>query len=163
MKRRKPPTDSWEALLRLLRYRPRSCAEVQTRLEKLGFPQHEIEEAIDRGKESGLLDDRLFAKLWVEDRLAHHPLSRRALIRELEEKGIAAETISQVMDDLYPTRDEPKIALDLARTRMARYSGINRDARMRRTLNFLLRRGFSISLAREIVKEIERLSDREIE
>ncbi len=139
-----------------MRYRPRSCAEVKTRLEKLGFSPHEIEKAIDRGKDSGLLDDRLFAKLWVEDRLAHHPLSRRALIRELEEKGITAETISQVMDDLYPARDESRIALDLARMRITRYSGIDRDVRMRRTFNFLLRRGFSVSLAREVVREAEK-------
>ena len=163
MRRRKTPVDPWEALLRLLRYRPRSCAEVQTRLVKLGFSPDEISEVIERGKDAGLLDDRLFAKLWVEDRLAHHPLSRRALIRELEEKGIAAKTISQVMADLYPAQDESRIALDLARTRMARYSGIDRDVRMRRTFNFLLRRGFSVSLAREVVREIERLSDREIE
>ncbi len=157
MRRRRTPADPWEALLRLLRYRPRSCAEARARLARLGFSSSEIDAAIAQGEAAGLLDDRLFAKLWVEDRLAHHPISRRALIRELEDKGIAAETISQVMDDLYPPEDEARIALDLARTRMARYRNLDRTTRMRRTLNFLLRRGFGLSLAREVVREVEKL------
>ncbi len=143
--------------MRLLRYRPRSCAEARARLARLGFSASEIDAAIARGEAAGLLDDRLFAKLWVEDRIAHRPLSRRGLIRELEEKGIAAETISQVMDELYPPEDEVKIALDLARARMARYRSLDRTTRMRRTLNFLLRRGFSLSLARDVVRKVEKL------
>lgn len=131
---------------------------MRARLARLGFSAREVDAAIAQGKAAGLLDDQLFAKLWVEDRLAHHPLSRRGLIRELEEKGIAAETISQVMDDLYPPGDEAKIALDLARARMARYRSLDRTTRMRRTLNFLTRRGFSLSLAREVVRAAEKES-----
>ncbi len=147
----------------MLRYRPRSCAEARNRLVQYGFSDHEIDNAIEQGKAAGLLDDKLFAKLWVEDRLAHHPLSRRAVERELEEKGIDRETVAQILNELYPPEKEVRIALELAKARIARYRGLSRTTRMWRTLNFLLRRGFNLSLARKAVRTAEKLSDREIE
>ena len=156
MNRQPTPPDAWNALLRLLRYRPRSCAEVRTRLAQLGFPDHDIDTVIEQGKAAGLLDDRLFTKLWIEDRRAHHPLSRRAVARELHDKGIDTELVTALMTELYPAEDETKIALDLARTRMARYRGVDGATRMRRTFNFLVRRGFNPALARKVVREVEK-------
>ena len=140
----------------MLRYRPRSCAEARNRLAQYGFSEHEIDKAIEQGKAAGLLDDKLFTKLWVEDRIAHHPLSRRAVERELQEKGIDQETVSQILNELYPPEKEVKIALELAQARMARYRGLNRTTRMRRTLNFLLRRGFNLSLARKVIRTVDK-------
>ncbi len=126
------------------------------RLRRLGFSEPEIDAAIAQAKAAGLLDDQIFAKLWVEDRLAHHPLSRRAVERELREKGIAPDLISSVMGAFYPEHKEAEIAIELAQERVARYHGLDRTTSMRRTLNFLLRRGFNPVLARKVVREVEK-------
>jgi len=125
-----------------------------------GFDQDTIEETIQKGEAAGLLDDRLFAKLWVEDRLLYHPLSRRAITQELAEKGIAPEIANEILGERYPPEKEKEIALKLAQTRLARYENLDRDRRIRRTVVFLTRRGFNISLATRVVRAaIEKLND----
>ncbi len=129
-----------------------------------GFDQDVIEETIQKGEATGLLDDRLFAKLWVEDRLLYHPLSRRAVARELAEKGVAPEITNEILEERYPLEKEKEIALKLAQTRLARYQNLDQDRRIRRTVAFLARRGFNAALAGQVVRDvIERSGDREIE
>jgi len=124
------------------------------------FDQDTIEETIQRGEAAGLLDDRLFAKLWVEDRLLYHPLSRRAITQELAEKGIAPEITNELLEERYPPEKEKEIALKLAQTRLARYENLDQDRRIRRTVAFLTRRGFNASLATRVVRAaIEKLND----
>ena len=124
-----------------------------------GFDQDTIEETIQKGEAAGLLDDRLFAKLWVEDRLLYHPLSRRAVTQELAEKGIAPEIANEILGERYPPEKEKEIALKLAQTRLARYENLDRDRRIQRTIAFLTRRGFNISLATRVVRAaIEKLN-----
>ena len=121
-----------------------------------GFDQDTIEETIQKGAAAGLLDDRLFAKLWVEDRLLYHPLSRRAVTQELAEKGIAPEITNEILEERYPPEKEKEIALKLAQTRLARYQNLDQDRRIQRTVAFLTRRGFNASLARGIVYSLEK-------
>ena len=124
-----------------------------------GFDQDTTEETIQKGEAAGLLDDRLFAKLWVEDRLLYHPLSRRAVTQELAEKGIAPEIANEILGERYPPEKEKEIALKLAQTRLARYENLDRDRRIQRTIAFLTRRGFNISLATRVVRAaIEKLN-----
>jgi len=115
-----------------------------------------VEKVLRRAEAAGLLDDALFARLWVEDRLLYHPLSRRAVKRELAEKGIAPETSEQVMEDLYPPEKEKEIALKLAQTRLDRYQSLDPTRRTRRTVAFLTRRGFNAALAKSIVYSLEK-------
>jgi len=120
------------------------------------FDQDTIEETIRKGEAAGLLDDRLFAKLWVEDRLLYHPLSRRAVTQELAEKGIAPEIANEVLGERYPPEKEKEIALKLAQTRLARYQNLDRDRRIRRTVAFLSRKGFNAALSKSIVYSLEK-------
>ncbi len=108
-----------------------------------------------------LLDDSLFARLWVEDRLLYHPISRRAVQRELAEKGIAAETIGQVLEALYPIAKEKQLALQLAQTRYEKTSGLTQLQRTRRTIAHLTRRGFPVALAKGIVRMLENKASKE--
>jgi len=142
-------------LFRLLRYRPRSVAEVRHRLARQGFSADQVEETIRRAKEAGLLDDRVFAKLWIEDRLLHRPASRRAIATELIEKGVEREVFEQLLDEAYPPIREREVALRLASGRYARLKGLEPARRARRTADFLMRRGFARSLAIAIVRGLE--------
>jgi len=139
-----------------LRYRPRSVAEARVRLTSLGFREEEVEEVLHKAESAGLLDDDVFTRLWVEDRLLHHPLSRRAVRLELADKGIDPQIIATTIERLYPADKERVVAVQLARARFARYRTISRDRRIKRTVSFLTRRGFSLSLAVNTVRAVER-------
>ena len=129
--------------------------EARRRLRGLGFGEETIEKVLHQAKNAGLLDDPLFAQLWVEDRILHHPISRRAVERELAEKGIASDTVEQVLQALYPPEKEKQLALKLAQARYERYEGLTQVQRTRRTVAYLTRRGFSLGMAKSIVRALE--------
>jgi regulatory protein len=87
----------------------------------------------------------------VRTRHAERGLSRRAISTELRRRGIDGEVgaaaLEQVDDD-----SEADAAVELARTRLARTRGLDRDVRVRRTVGALARKGYSPSLAFEIVQ-----------
>jgi len=130
-------------------------AEARRRLRGLGFGEETVEKVLHQAKKAGLLDDTLFARLWVEDRVLHHPISRRAVERELAEKGIAPETVEQVLQALYSPEKEKQLALQLAQARYDRYQGLTQVQRTRRTVSYLTRRGFSLGMAKSIVRALE--------
>lgn len=148
-------TNPWQSLIRLLRYQPRSIAESRKRLQSQGFSDEAIEETLQRAETANLLNDRLFARLWVEERLLNRPLSQQAIKRELLKKGIAKETVTQVVEELYPHEKERWLALKLAQERFERYRGLDEKRRTRRMISYLTRRGFSFPLALEIVRSLE--------
>jgi regulatory protein len=156
---RKPPrrpttSDSWTYLVRLLKVRPRSEHEARSRLEGRGYAKGEIEQALALAKDAGMIDDSAFARLWVGDRVHHHPLSRRAVARELEEKGVPKSIAEAALAEHYPPPMEKDLIWRLARERYERLSGVDQVKRERRTVGFLTRRGFSLGLACGVVRQL---------
>jgi len=138
----------------LLKVRPRSEHEVRSRLAARGFAEREVEAAIGLAKDAGLIDDRTFARLWIEDRVLHHPLARDAVARELREKGVPEAIVASGLTDFYPEHLEKEFVWKLARERYERLAGVEEEKRSRRTLGFLTRRGFRLGLSREIVRRL---------
>jgi len=151
--------DAWKRVIRLLKYRPRTVAEIRQRLSTAGVDHEEIEDVVLRGQETGLLDDAAFTRLWVEDRLLHRPLSRRAVERELLDKGIHVDTARRVIGELYTPEAERRIAFHLAEERFNVLAGVDDERRARRTVDYLTRRGFDRGLTAGIVRELTRRSD----
>jgi len=144
----------------LLRYRPRSIAEARQRMSEQGYAPEVIANTIDQAIATDQLDDAAFAKLWVRDRMWHHPLSRAAISQELRQKGVAAELISSTLQAEYPAVQEIELATRLAETRLSRYVGITPEKRRNRLVSFLARRGFSRGLVYQVVKTVEKEFDR---
>jgi len=154
-------SDPWLDLTRLLRERPRSVAEVRLRLARRGHDEETVETTVRSAIDAGLLDDRAFAKLWVSDRLWHHPLSRAALEQELREKGIERSIVAAELEAQYPAIREVEIARDLAAARFERLRGIDPERRRNRVANYLMRRGFRRGLTLDVIRQIEKESSDE--
>ena len=142
--------------MRLLRERPRSVSEARQRLARRGHDADAIETTIRGAVDAGLLDDRIFTRLWIEDRLLHHPLSRDALERELREKGIEPPILVAELEVQYPAVREIEVARDLAAMRFDRLSAVEPERRRDRTASYLMRRGFRRGLALDVVRQVER-------
>ena len=134
-----------EAALRYLDYRPRSVAEVRQHLKSKQAAPGIIEEVIERLTSVGLLDDRAFARYWLENRRDFNPRGARALRLELRQKGVPDDIIAEVLAGGQEDDDAYRAAL--AQARKIRTS----DPReFRRKLEaHLARRGFSYETARE--------------
>jgi len=150
--------ELFERALRFLAPRPRSRSEVRRRLlaprpKHLPANPEMVERVLDRLEGLELQDDRQFADFWVENRERFSPRSARALSFELRQHGVTREVIDQASTS---DRDEER-ALAAGRQRLRSlsltHSSSYEDFRTRLG-QFLLRRGFSYSIARRVVQQL---------
>lgn len=161
LRRAEQQQRAYSDALRLLNYRPRSTAEVRQRLRGRGYDAEQIEAVVARLLGAGLLDDRAFARLWVENRLLNSPRGRQGLAAELRQKGVAPEVIAGVLDEAAEEQDEAAQALELARGRDRALAGLDRAAFFRRLQSFLARRGFSADIVLQVARQMWAESGRE--
>ena len=135
-----------------LAHRPRSEAEVRTRLRQAQLGAASIDAAVDRLRAQGLLDDKRFAALWVESRASFSPRSSRALANELRQKGVDREQIDEVLAGAAP--DDQELALEAGRKRLRQFSGAGEEEFRRRMAGYLARRGFPYDVVRESVEQL---------
>jgi regulatory protein len=138
--------------LRLLTGQPRSRAELAAALTQRGIPDDAAATVLDRFDEVGLIDDAAFAEAWVVSRHRGRGLARRALQQELHRRGIAPETAQDALDTLDDETQE-QTARAMVRRRLASTRGLAPDARTRRLLGMLARKGYPAGVAARVIRE----------
>jgi regulatory protein len=141
------------AALRFLKIRPRSIAELREKLGSKSFSGTDIETVLHDLIASGLLDDRAFTKSWINYRLAR-PFGFRRIIQELKAKGIDQGIIDQAMAEINVSYNPSDVALELAQRRWQRLPDIDPLKKKKRVMDFLLRRGFDISITMKVLKKL---------
>ncbi|MDR1214233.1 MAG: recombination regulator RecX [Propionibacteriaceae bacterium] len=132
--------------------RAHSRQELARALAQRGCPEPAVTVVLDRLAAVGLIDDLAFARAWVEQRRQRKGLSLVQLGRELRAKGVSADIVEQVLEQS-PESDQT-VALELARSRLSRWSGLERPVWERRLAGLLSRRGFSPALVRQVVFQL---------
>ena len=140
-------------VLRKVAAQARTRSELGRALQAKQVPEHVATTVLDRMSEVGLVDDATFALDWVSSRQQRRHLSRRALRRELQAKGVGTEEVEQA---LAPVGDqqEYEAALSLAVRRHDPMAHLAREVRYRRLAGVLARRGFASSLVARVVVEV---------
>ena len=95
--RRSSPKAAYQAAVALLTARDRTRFELARLLAARGFPQAEIESALDHLKEQGHLDDRRFATVWARSRVRAKPMGPFRLRQELDSKGVEEHLVREVL------------------------------------------------------------------
>lgn len=135
--------------MNLLAYRPRSEAEIRRRLRKKDYETDAIDEALERLRRADLVDDRAFARYWVDNRFRFKPRGRAILRKELWQKGINDRIIEETLED-YDEENAIDRAAEAGIRRLRRYD----STAFRRKLNsYLRRRGFPYHLIKPIVEQ----------
>lgn len=137
----------------------RTRAELERALQKKAVPAEAATAVLDRMGEVGLVDDAAFARDWVVSRQQRRHLSRTALRRELQTKGVDRELIDDALDGV-DSSDEHRAALDLARRRAATMTGLAHEVAYRRLGGVLGRRGFSPAVTSRVLAEVLDSSDK---
>ena len=141
---------AYERALNFLSYRPRSEAEVRRNLYKKDVEDEVVEVVVERLTRAGLVDDREFARYWVENRLQFNPRGARALRHELRGKGIPDAIIAGALVDL----DEEVAARQVAEAGARRLAHLEpRDFR-RKLGAYMARRGFSYAVIEPLIEEM---------
>ncbi len=134
----------YDAALVLLSYRPRSVAELRSRLRRRGFDPSLVDDVLERLQRQGLLDDAGFARFWVDNRQTHRPRGGRLLYAELRSKGIDRE----IIDDVLPqAEEEDDAAYRVGRRKLCSLKGLDWREFRRRLGDYLVRRGFGYETA----------------
>ena len=141
-----------QVCLNQLEYGPRTRQELALAMAKKDVPEDAAEEVLGRFTEVGIIDDALFASLWVTSRHRGRGLAGRALRQELRRKGIDDEIAQQALSQLDPD-EEARTARSLVQRKLASTRGLTAEARVRRLAGMLARKGYGGGLAFQIVKE----------
>jgi regulatory protein len=104
--------EAMEKAGRLLARRSHSEAELHTKLRDAGFERPTVERVVDRLRHLGLVDDRDFARQWIEERVRRKGVPRATLIAELRAKGIERAVAEDAV--AVAAIDEEALAVQLA-------------------------------------------------
>jgi regulatory protein len=135
---------------RYLSLRPRSDAEIRSRLQRNGFDSQTQDSVIGNLKKQGLLNDNAFAQYWTENRESFSPRSRRLARIELQKKGVDREIIEKAIG----TIDDETSAYNAVYNRARNIHWTDRDQFRRRLGGYLERRGFGYSVIESTLKKI---------
>ena len=151
-----PPADpidvARQTCLHQLEFAPRTRAELAAVLRKRGVEDAVADEVLGRFTEVGMIDDALFAQMWVTSRHRGRGLAGRALQQELRRKGVDDGDIAEAVATLDPEQ-EAATARALVDRKLRSTRGLDTDARVRRLAGMLARKGYPAGLAFRIVRD----------
>jgi regulatory protein len=147
--------------LRLLTARARTRSELEGQLTKRGYPDEVSQRVLDRLAHVGLIDDVDFAEQWVRSRRVNAGKGKRTLAAELRTKGVDDDVITAALDGIDADAERER-AEQLVRDKLRREKlGDDDDTKVtRRLVGMLARRGYSQTMAFDVVKG-ELASERE--
>src|SRR5207253_5606794 len=140
---------------KLLAAKPRSIAELRERLlEGRGATRPVVDEAIERLREYGYLDDARFAQSYASLRVQQRPVGRQRLQRDLWLKKIDKKTADEVLDQVFEAAPESEL-IDRAIEKRVRLRGKPKTrAEAKKLFDHLLRQGFGFELVSEKVRSV---------
>ena len=140
---------TYNAALRYLSYRPRSEAEVRSRL--LRRHSSEVAEAVIAAlAEQKLLADAAFARYWRENRERRHPKGQAVLLQELLRLGVSRETAEESLEGFDAEANAYRAAVKWAH----RLKGAGYVEFRQRLWAYLQRRGFRPEAVKVTVRRL---------
>ena len=138
--------------LRLLTVRARTRAELEGQLTKRGYPGDVSQRVLDRLADVGLVDDADFAEQWVQSRRANAGKGKRALAAELRTKGVDNDVITAALAGIDAGAERER-AEQLVQAKLRRETLAGDQTKVaRRLVGMLARRGYSQTVALDVVK-----------
>lgn len=147
-----PEQVARQICLAQLEHAPRTRAELAATLSDRGVADDVAEAVLSRFSEVGLVDDALFAQMWVTSRHRGRGLAGRALSQELRRKGVEDDVVRDAVAGLDPD-EEAATARSLVDRKLRATRGLPTEARVRRLAGMLARKGYAPGLAYRVVKE----------
>lgn len=144
--------------LRYLGIRPRTSSQLQSYLLEKGFEPKVAEEVCQRCVEQGYIDDKAFAKQWVDERLRLKPRSPYMLRMELQQRGVDRSIVEDAVSGV-SKEAELEAARSLIEKKARRLQGPPNPDEERKLLSMLMRKGFSHSIIQQIRGELRQRED----
>lgn len=135
-----------KALLFLSR-RSHSYWQIKNKLEKKGFAKQDVSFILDELRGHGYVDDREFARMWIDSRIKHHYEGRFILFTGLMRTGVARK-IAEDSVAVYSEQEEYTNLLKLLEK-----IKIAKDDNPKKIMRRLKTRGFPLNLILKALKQ----------
>ena len=103
------PVSAWWKAQELLARRAHGSQELINKLKLRDFSADEIEKAIQRLFEAGLLDDEVFAQRLVTELFSRRGYGYYAIVMRLRQRGLTAELCERVTKQFFAKLDESEL------------------------------------------------------
>ncbi|MDI3327249.1 MAG: RecX family transcriptional regulator [Alicyclobacillaceae bacterium] len=141
--------DAWRLALTYLARRPRTESELRRYLTEIGVPEESVERVVSRCGERGWIDDREYARRWMERRVGGGATSLREAAAELRKRGVEREIVEEAVTAF--SEDEEEAARNWARRHRRRHRELPLSEWRIRAYRALMRKGFSPEAALRVL------------
>jgi regulatory protein len=126
---------------------------MKMRAEEGEAGERAMDAVIVRLKELNYLSDTRFAEDYTRVRKEHEKFGKRRVQQDLMMKGVGKELVASTLESAYEDVDEVALARQyIARKRMKQPSGVNAQKETVRTMNRLMRAGFSSNAIYKVLR-----------
>ena len=147
-----------QAALRYATYKSRTAHEVRQKMMEKEFTAEEAEFAARFLEEFGYVNDRLYARAFIQESLRLKPAGERRLRQELLRRGISKHDADDALAEAFPPETGKDTALEAAsRAAQKKLPALDRktpEERERALVAYLQRQGFSWEIIRRACEEI---------
>jgi regulatory protein len=147
---------TYDRALNVLAFRARSSSELSRTLIRKGEERPDVDWAIARLAEQGLLDDAAFARAFARSKVVGGKQSRRRVQQDLARKGVNRTVAEDAIDTVFEDEavDQRSIVEEAARKKLRSLAGLEPAVQRRRLYGFLARRGYEIDDIRSVLDAI---------
>ncbi len=122
-------------------------------LSQRGYAPEAVAGVVERLTAARYLNDREFARDWVQARAARSGFGPLRLSRELRAKGIAERDIRAALGELLEEHSPLALAEAVARKKLTALQGVPSAVGQRRLTAYLTRRGFSTEIVLRLCRK----------
>lgn len=120
-----------------------------------------IEECLSDLEQLGLINDKIFAAIYTQDKIRWNRWSRPKIKVELFKRGISKEIINEVIEIFFDSKLEKEKALELIRKKLNQWKGRITDKKImfQKLTFYLISKGYDYELFYEILQNELKLYD----
>jgi len=141
--------------LKLLTVRKRSVFEITKRLRQKEIAEDIVSQIIKELFEYKYLNDEEFTEAYINDRINFNPRGSFLIKKELKEKGIAENIISEKMKELLPEKKELEMAKKTAKKKLEILNKNPEKNKIYQKIgSHLQSKGYSSYVIREVLEDL---------
>jgi regulatory protein len=137
--------------MRFLALRQHSRSELIRKMRERGYRSETINPALDELEKLDLVNDKDFAKIFIQNEIRLRPVGRMLLRQKLLERGIPADIFEPLLKTLYPAEQELQAAWQLSEKFQRTHSEENKRKLKEKLVRFLQGKGFTWEQIRQVM------------
>ena len=134
--------------------------DIRDKLMRWGLTPHQAADVLNRLIDEGFIDERRYARAFVNDRFNFNGWGRVKIAYQLRHKGIAPDVISQALTAIDEQQYREQL-MELLRAKWRDVSNREPRAAWAAMMRFAASRGFEAAVAADCVKQITSIDDQD--